>query len=371
MIKLIPHFQKTIDDKWDDCWPISSLKPVAILDLISYVFFIKKLDDRELINKKLEGIQGDNFVYTKEVEEFTWTRLKNMDAQCIHDLFTKEHGIIDLMTQYAHSNSLYSDFFKAPLLLTPTPKLLFKVIEVINLIESSDKNTQVAIIEYLVNKAESTGQYGQLSIPENIAMLMVGIAEPAAKDVTCDPSAGNGSLVIHAASYIANRINSTVNRFENGTSAGMLKSMESDLIQLRLAAMNMMLHGIKNPSVEILDILSGGTAKLTEKPTLIISNLFFTEVEGTMRVEGDTLKADRSGKEIVLLNLILENLEPGSRAVVIVPEYVLNNVAPEIKKIRRDIINNYKLEGVIYFTLKKATHFSPVPVFLFLVNMNQ
>ena len=314
-------------------------------------------------------MQGVNFLYPKEVEEFTWSRLQNMDAQQIHDLFTKEHGIIDLMTQYAHSNSLYSDFFKAPLLLTPTPKLLFKAIEIINVIESSDKNTQAALADYLFNKAVISGQNEQVFIPENIAWLMVAIAEPAAEDITCDPSAGNGSLIINAAGYIASRNNVPVHRLENGISAGTLKSMESDLIQLRLAAMNMMLHGIKNPSVEILDILREGTIKLPEKPTLIISSLFLPEAESNMRVEGDTLKSDKSEKELVLLKLILENLEPGSRAVVIVPEYLLNNIAPDIKKIRQDIINNYKLEGVIYLPSKSNSLF-PAPVFLFLINMN-
>lgn len=359
------NLQKNIDDKWDDCWPVSSLRPLTILDLISYVFFIKKLDDRELINKKLRGIQDSTFVYTKEVEEFTWSRLQNMDARQIHDLFTKENGIIDLMMRYAHSDSLYSDFFKAPLLLTPTPKLLLKVIEILNIIESSDTDTQAAISDYLFNKAANTGHNGQALIPENMARLMVAIAGPAAKEVTCDPSAGNGSLAINAARYIAGTNNSPVAPFENDAAAGMLITMESDLIQLRLAAMNMLLHGIKNPVAEILDILPGGNTRLPGKPTLILSNLFFTEVEGNMRVEGDRVKPGTRGREIVLLNLILENMGHGARAVVMVPEYLLKNMTPEIKKIRQDIINNYNLEGVIYLPSKSNSLFSGAGMLIF------
>ena len=365
MIMLIPQLQKNIQDKWDDCWPISSLKPLAILDLISYVFFIKKLDDRELISKNLQGMQGTDFVITKEVEEFTWSRLRNMDAQRIHDLFTRQHGIIDLMAQYANSDFLFSDYFKAPLLLTPTPKLLFKVIEVINLIESSDKNTQAAIVDYLFNKAEIAGQNGQVFIPGSIAWLMVALAEPTTKDVILDPSAGNGALMVNAAAYVAKSNNLPVNRFQNGTPVGIIKGMESDLMQLRLAGMNMMLHGISNSGVEILDITATGAAKVPGKPTLIISNLFLKEVEGTMRVEGNTLKSDKSEKEIVLLNLILENLGPGGRAVIIIPEYLLNNIAPEIKKIRQDIINNYRLEGVIYLPPKSNSLFSGAGILIF------
>ncbi|MEO8765607.1 MAG: N-6 DNA methylase [Ginsengibacter sp.] len=361
---LLQNLQRDIDEKWDECWPISSLRPLAILDLMSYIYFIKKLDDRELINKRLQGIQDEGFVYTKEVDEFSWSRLQNMDVQSIHDLFTGEHGMINLMTHYSRSNSLYSDFFKAPLILTPTPKLLLKVIELINVIESSDSAIQSGIGDYLFDKAGITGQDGQVFIPENIAWLMVAIAEPGIDDMTCDPSAGNGSLVINAARYISNRNNES-SKNESFGSRGMLKSMESDLLLLRLAAMNIMLHGIKDPGLEILDILPEGSTKLPEQTALIISNLFSVEGASNIQVEGDTLKSGRSGKEIVLLNLILDNMHPGGRAVVIVPEYVLNNIAPEIKKIRQDIINNYNLEGVIYLPQKNSSLFSRAGILIF------
>ncbi len=390
---LTPHLQKTIDDKWDNCWPVSNLRPLAILDLISYVFFIKKLDDRELINKKLQlKQQGDNFIYTEELEEFTWSSLKNMDVQRIHNLFIKKHGLINLMMQYGHSNFLYSDFFKAPLLLTPTPKLIFNVIEIINIIETSDKNTQASIIEYLFSKAQITGQNGHEFIPEYLSRLIVSIAEPAAKDVTWDPAAGNGSLLINADRYITNRsnvpahtlennasaangsllknsdrhienrYNSPVHTLENETSAVKLKGMESDLIQLRLAAMNMMLHDIENPNLEFLP---GKNLNLPENPTLIISNLLFTDVEIKTIDENSMPQPGNLGKEIVLLTRILENLQPGSRAVIMVPEILLKSITPEIKKIRQHVIDNYNLEGVINLPQKSGSIFSGASILIF------
>ncbi len=182
---LTPHLQKRLDEKWDNCWPVSDLRPLALLDLISYLFFIKKLDDWELIHQEVKGGPLDNFIYTKEIEEFTWSRLQNLNAQQIQHLFNKEHGVIDLMNNYAHLNALFSDFFKAPLLITPTPKLIFNSIEIINIIETSDKINQGAIVEYLFSKSKITAQNGHEFLPEYISKLMVSIAEPKSYDVSC------------------------------------------------------------------------------------------------------------------------------------------------------------------------------------------
>jgi hypothetical protein len=146
------QLQKRLDEKWNNCWPVSDLRPLAILDLISYMFFIKKLDDWELIHKKVKAAGSDSFNYSKEIEDFTWSKLQNLDARQIQQLFNKEHGVIDLMNNYAQLNTLYSDFFKAPLLIVPTSKLIFNAIEIINIIETSDKTSQRGIVEFLFRK---------------------------------------------------------------------------------------------------------------------------------------------------------------------------------------------------------------------------
>jgi type I restriction enzyme M protein len=389
---LTSHLQKSLNDKWDNCWPVSNLRPSALLDLICYIFFIKKADDRELLNKNIQVKQADNFIYTKDVEEFNWSNFKNMDAQSIYDLFTKEHGILDLMIQYGHSNSLYSDFFKAPLVLSPTPKLLFNVIEIINLVETSDKNTQADIAEYLFDKARVSEQNSVEYIPEYLSRLIVCIAEPVAKDLIWDPAAANCSLLINAEKYIATRKTepaksfeksaaggngnllikadgsitdrsySTASGIENDMPAAKLKGVESDLIQLRLGAMNMILHGIKNPSLESLVEKS---LRNSDSPTLIISNLLFPGVESELMPRDVMSQSANFGKEIVLLNSILTNMKPGCRAAIMVPEILLKSITPEIKKIRQQIIETYNLEGVITLPQKNESIFSGAGVLIF------
>lgn len=352
---LTSNLKKIIDEKWNNCWPVSNLRPVAILDLISYIFFVKKLDDRDLIPKNLSSLNSGHFIYTKEIEEFTWASLKDKDAQAIHDLFTKQFGIIDLMSEYGRSNFLYSQFFKTSLLLKPTPKLLSNVIQIINLIESCDGDTQSAIVEYLLNKAEKAQKEAQF-IPQFILRLMISISEPNADDVICDISAGNGSLLINAVEYIENKNSSFKQDLHSK-----FKGLESNVSQLRMAAMRMILHDIKEPD---LNIASSTNINFTKKPTLFISDLLQKETEGKIITEETAPLPGNVEKEIIFLNEIVKNLQPGSRAVVLVSENLLKNNVPEIRNIRKEIVDNINLEGVIHL-FPNSKSFSAAGILIF------
>jgi type I restriction enzyme M protein len=353
---LTPHLQKRLDEKWNNCWPVSDLRPLALLDLISYLFFIKKLDDWELIHHKVKGAALENFIYTKEIEQFTWSKLQTLDARQIQRLFNKEHGVIDLMNNYAHLNALFSDFFKAPLLIDPTPKLIFNSIEIINIIETSDKITQGAIIEYLFSKSKITAQNGHEFLPEPISKLIVSIADPEPDDVVLDPCAGNGSLLINSYKYISDNIHATRSNPLNKDIETNVSGIESDLIQLRLAAMNMVLHGIKNPKIRFAPSEKESHG---QNPSVIISSLLFSPANS---------KANENGKlekENVLLNEVVESLKQGGRAVILVPQSLLKSDNPSIIKTRKAIVENFKLEAVITLAPKSESLFSSAGILVF------
>jgi type I restriction enzyme M protein len=351
MIMLTSNLKKILDEKWNNCWPVSNLRPIAILDLISYIFFVKKLDDRDLITKNLSSLKSGHFIYTKDIEKFTWAALKDIDAQTIHDLFTKQFGIIDLMSEYGHHNFFYSPFFSTPLLLKPTPKLLLNVIEIINLIESCDASTQYAIVEYLLNKSEKAQKE-----PQYIPHLMISISDPGTDDFICDISAGNGSLLINAAEYIENKNSS----FKQDLSSK-LKGMESNASQLRMAAMRMILKGIKEPD---LQIFSYSNINFNKKPTLFISDLLQKEIEDNIISEENIPQPGNVEKEIILLNEIVKNLQSDCRAVVLVSENLLKNNLPETQNIRKEIVDNTNLEGVIHL-FPNSKSFSAAGILIF------
>jgi type I restriction enzyme M protein len=341
---LTSNLKQLIDEKWDNCWPVSNLRPIAILDLAGYIYFLKKSDDLDLISKKVSSLKSSHFILTKEIEEFTWSQFKDMDAQAIHDLFSRQFGILDLMNEYAQSDFLYSRFFRTPLMLKPTSRLLLNVIELVNLIESSGTATQCEIIEYLLNKAQTTQNDPQF-IPQYISTLMVSISEPRVDDLICDISSGNGSLLIDAAEYIENNQPHSKQPLSRN-----LKGLESNASLLRIAGMRMMLHGMNEPDVELLTSIE---VTFTQKPTLLISSLLpVANADHTFRED----EAADEQMEIILLNNILKNLEAGSRAIVLVSENLLKSFLPEFENIRKEMVDDTKLEGVIHLSPRSKSY---------------
>ena len=157
--------------------------------------------------------------------------------------------------------------------------MLANMMGIIKIMEAEDKNTRAAIFEYLINKAEITGQNGQVYAPDYVVKLMVAMMQPSPEDVIGDPSAGNGSFLVNSAMYIAHKNAAAIPNFKTDFAANMYKGIESDLIQLRIGAMNMILHGIEHPKLESLNVFSNINISIREQPTLILSNLFFEGVE--------------------------------------------------------------------------------------------
>ena len=89
---LTAELRTNINKKWEACWPINMLRPLVLLDLISYLLFIKKLEERQLIAGAQTETFRDNLIPAKEKDELSWSRFKDMDAQSMHKLFTKEKG---------------------------------------------------------------------------------------------------------------------------------------------------------------------------------------------------------------------------------------------------------------------------------------
>jgi type I restriction-modification system DNA methylase subunit len=235
----------------------------------------------------------------------------------------------------------------------------------INIIETSDKNNQAAIVEYLINKTEITAQNGQIYLPEHIARLIVATSDPRSKDIIIDPSVGNGSLLVHTAKYMANNSNSFNPEFNVEKTVEMLKGIDSDLVQLRIAGLNLILHGIKNPELETFSSTSNNIFKTDQTPTLFISNLYFEEPENKLPGVVNSGQTDHSRKDVFFLDLILKSLKPGGRVAVLVPEFFLFSNDAVISNIRHKIVDNNKLEGVISLPAKSNAPLSGAGILIF------
>ena len=120
-----------------------------------------------------------------------------------------------------------------------------------------------------------------------------------------------------------------------------------DRTMLRIGAMNMMLHGVDNPNIEYKDSLSEQN-KDEDKYTLILANPPFKGSLDYEAVSADLLKVTKTKKtELLFLSLFLRILKTGGRCASIVPDGVLFGSSKAHKDIRKEIVENHKLEAVI------------------------
>ena len=337
---LTAQLSKDIDTRWDACWPINSLRPLLIIDCISYLLFFKKLEEARLI---VTGSRPANrkLCYVNEYEELQWNYLQDLQPKELHHLFSKENGLASLLRSYGCTNLPYSMFLKNGMLISPSATLLKNSIELVKIIEAETQDSRGAIFEYLLHKQDLHGDAGLNYVSCETTKMLVDLAKPKCGEIIWDPCCGSGSLLASAASFIAG---DCTKRTKYQFSKKIIGT-DSDRVQLRISAMNLILHGIEKPKLFDIDNFKKTKYVLPAKPSVIISNLIFQGIENKHTPDSSVEENER--KDISLLKVILKNIEDGGRAIVLVRNYILNNNLPEVKSIREDIAENFEIEAVI------------------------
>jgi type I restriction enzyme M protein len=239
---------------------------------------------------------------------------------------------------------------KGATFMIPTPRLLAQVVEMISHIPMQDRDTKGDVYEYLLGKIASAGQNGQFRTPRHIIRMMIDMVQPTIEDVICDPSAGSSGFLVGSSEYIREHFEKELfdeknqNHFQNK----MFMGMEFDPTMIRIGAMNLILHGIENPQLSDVDALSEANTSFTEKATLVLANPPFKGSLDREAVDGKILSVVDSKKtELLFLALILKGLKLGGRAAVIIPDGVLFGSSNAHQQIRKEIIDNQKLQAVI------------------------
>ena len=231
--------------------------------------------------------------------------------------------------------------------------------------DAEKRNTRVTIFEYLLNKAEIETQNGQVYAPDKVVKLVVELMQPSKQDSIWDPSAGNGSLLINSAKYIAMHRAAPGNNFNDYFFGDNYNGIECDPIQLRIAAMNMIMNGIEDPKLGGINSFGNSHINVGEHSTLVLSNLYFNGAYDRKTIAGKTVLVESGRSEIHFLNLILNKLKNGGRAAVIVPEYMLSNFTAEMIAMRQRIVEDHKLVAVISLANKSGSLFSGAGILIF------
>ncbi|SNU01639.1 type I restriction enzyme M protein [Ruaniaceae bacterium KH17] len=248
------------------------------------------------------------------------------------------------------TNSTYSQHMKDARFTIPTPALLHKVVDMLDSIPLTDRDTNGDLYEYLLSKIASAGVNGQFRTPRHIIDLMVKMMAPTPTDEICDPACGTAGFLVAASEYIREAHSDALldakqrNHFHNS----MFHGYDFDSTMLRIGSMNMLLHGIESPDIRYRDSLSEGASGDTARYSLILANPPFAGSLDYESTAQDLLSVAKTKKtELLFVALFLKLLKPGGRAAVIVPDGVLFGSSKAHKDLRRTIVENQKLDAVV------------------------
>ena len=345
------ELRSKVDKIWETFWTGGITNPLEVIEQFTYLLFIKGLDDKEIIKENdalLLGIDFDR-TFPEDKQNLRWSKFKNFEAETMYDVVANEVFPF-IKNLHTNKDSAYAKYMGDAIFKIPTPLMLSKIIDGIDNIDMDEnKDTKGDLYEYLLSKVATAGTNGQFRTPRHIIDMIVRLMKPTPQDVIVDPAAGSAGFLVSSQAYLRENhgdlflVQGLKEHFNNN----MFYGFDMDRTMLRIGAMNMMLHGVDNPNIEYKDSLSEANTD-KDKFSLVLANPPFKGSLDYEQVSADLLKVTKTKKtELLFLALFLRILKTGGRCASIVPDGVLFGSTKGHKDIRKEIVENHKLEAII------------------------
>ncbi len=359
------QLKNKIDTLWDVFATGGLTNPLEVIEQITYLMFIHDLDESD--NKKSKecamlglpftSIFNDDVVIgdrTIDGMQLKWSVFHDMPADKMYSII-QEWVFPFIKTLHADKNSAYSKYMDDAIFKVPTPLLLTKVVDFLDEIydlmsQEKDIDIRGDVYEYLLSKIATAGRNGQFRTPRHIIRMIVELMKPQPNEIICDPACGTSGFLVTASEYLRENFKEEIyfdRQKKDHYMNHMFYGYDMDRTMLRIGAMNMMTHGVESPYIEYRDSLSDQNPD-RDKYSLILANPPFKGSLDADSVSADLLKVCKTKKtELLFLALFLKMLKVGGRCACIVPDGVLFGSSKAHKAIRKELIENNKLEAVI------------------------
>lgn len=386
-----------INKLWDKFWSRGITNPITAIEQISYLLFLRRIDDadkealvenkkhktifvREKLNKNRKPVKDKSGkVIMENADDCRWSHFSALEnADEILEVVSKK--AFPFIKSLNDPNQPYSRHMQNAVFGINNATLLKEAIDDINSIFVDIKkqqeegqqfqDTQGDVYEYLINEIGTSGKNGQFRTPRHIIQFMCELVDPDVKDKICDPACGTGGFLLGAYQHILTKYTKAKNTIEDENGLNRFKNnggeeikdkkiwnklnrntffgFDIDQNMVRIGLMNLMLHGIKIPQIENLDSLSKeyDTQHKDEEYSIILANPPFT---GRINKDGvsDKLKSYGTQSELLFLIRISKMLRKGGKAAIIIPEGVLFSGSKNQKATRETLLKDNNVEAVI------------------------
>ncbi|WP_371776972.1 N-6 DNA methylase [Streptomyces sp. NBC_01438] len=345
------ELKSKIDQLWNTFWSGGISNPLEVIEQITYLMFIRRLDILEQAKENKANRTGrpvENPIYADETKPLRWSAFINESPENMLSRVRDE--VFPSLRTLGGEDSTYAHHMKDARFMITTSNLLTKAVDMINGIDMGDKDTKGDLYEYMLGKIATAGQNGQFRTPRHIIQLIVEMMAPQPGDEICDPACGTAGFLVASAEYVERTHREAL--FEPSQrqhfNESMFHGFDFDRTMLRIGSMNMLLHSVENPDIRYRDSLAQSAAGEADRYSLILANPPFAGSLDYDATAADLQKVVKTKKtELLFLALFLRLLKPGGRAAVIVPEGVLFGSSKAHKDLRKLLVEGHKLDAVV------------------------
>jgi type I restriction enzyme M protein len=358
--------RSSLDALWTKVWSGGLPNPFDVIEQLSFLFFMKHLDEREQDNERAAKLRGTKFkpIFTDATYRWSyWTQLPGDKAL----KQVREH-VFPFIKTLGDADGSFAEHMENAEFKIKKPSLLIEACNAIEDLRLSALNQDVQgdIYEHMLSKLNIAGQNGQFRTPRHIIRMMVQMRDPRPKERICDPAAGTCGFLVNAWQHILEThtdprdLTYDEEGYPHGFTGSKLSKDEwkfcqehgltgydsdSGMTMLRIGSMNLMLHGIQEPNFRYTDTLSKAFNEERAYDVVLANPPFKGAIDAAD--VNPTLPVKCKKTEILFLHLFLRLLENGGRAAVIVPDGVLFGSSNAHVDIRRILIEENRLDGVI------------------------
>src|SRR5712671_2328701 len=358
--------RSAVEALWDKLWSGGLANPLDAIEQLSFLLFLKRLDEREQDNERAAKLRGKRFTPIFPSTDLRWSHWTQLPAD--RALKQVKDNVFPFIKTLGGAGGSFAAQMENAEFKINKPSLLIEACKAIDIMQISAQNQDVQgdLYEYLLGKLNTAGQNGQFRTPRHIIRMMVNMLDPRPGDRICDPAAGTCGFLVNAWQHLLEThtdprdITYDEEGYPHGLTGSKLTKEEYEFCQtkaltgfdsdsgmtmLRIGSMNLMLHGVAAPNFRYTDTLSKAFNEERAYDIVLANPPFKGAIDS-----GDvnpSLPAKCKKTEILFLHLFVRLLENGGRGAVIVPDGVLFGSSRAHVEVRKKLIEENRLDAVV------------------------
>jgi type I restriction enzyme M protein len=385
------QLRRKLDHITNVLWAGGVTNPVTYIEQISYLIFLKLLDEEETdreLRARLSAKNGNaKLLFPQQAERYRWSKWRFRSGEDLRNFIRDE--VFPYMASLAKDEPEVAEYFRDAVLEIVDLNVLKQVVDELDGFEFRKLGPDVKgdIFEYLLTHLGQSALNGQFRTPSQIRAFMVEMTDPDIGDSIFDPACGTAGFLIDAVNYLlaknsehvtehpiygdewlekrgqtieeARKAIPNLQTYRKGAGERIpdwnlleaaIYGLDVSRQMMRISMMNLVLHGIRHARLKRANALSemGGLTEddLRRRYKVILSNPPFAGQLPKDSIRQD-LPTNSKKSELLFLGVMMQSLAPGGRCAVVVPEGLLFGSTTAHVELRRKLLTEFDLLAVV------------------------